>query len=282
MDAISTNSEYRVNVEVFEGPLDLLLYLIKKNDLSIADIPIAFILEEYIKYLDSLKEMNIDLAGEFLLMAAELAYIKSRMLLPEDGKLEEEEEDPRADLANRLLEYQRYKEAAKALAERSILYRDVFVSLHPKQEDVRRENATQGMIEADIYELVDAFAHILIRLPKERYHDVAVDRISVNERIMELVDRIKKDMTLRINDLLDKPLTRYNVVVTFLALLEMARLKMIKLFQSEKESQLIIRGAMEEVGSEEMLRLVKSDVTYGDEMQAKNENPPRGGFNGGE
>lgn len=255
------NTDYRINVEAFEGPLDLLLYLIRKNDLSIADIPIAFILEEYVKYLDSLKEMNIDVAGEFLLMAAELAYIKSKMLLPEEGRQEEEEEgDPREDIVRRLLEYQRYKEAAAQLAGRSQLYRDVFVPLCTKRSDANAVAPIDGMIEADVYELVDAFAHILIRLPKDMFHDVAVDRISVNERIMELLERIKKDSTVRVEDLLDKPITRYGVVITFLALLEMARLKMIKLFQSERAGSLILRGIMEEARPEDMLRLVKTDA----------------------
>jgi segregation and condensation protein A len=254
-------NDYRINVEAFEGPLDLLLYLIRKNDLSITDIPIAFILEEYVKYLDSLKEMNIDVAGEFLLMVAELAYIKSKMLLPEDGRQEEEEEgDPREDLVKRLLEYQRYKEAAAKLAERSQLFRDVYVPLSTKRTDAADIAPAGGMIEADVYELVDAFAHILVRLPKEQFHNVTVDRISVNERIMELVELIKKDETVRIEDLLVKPITRYGVVVTFLSLLEMARLKMIKVFQSERCGSIILKGIMEEARPEDMLRLVKTDV----------------------
>jgi len=251
-------NDYRINVEAFEGPLDLLLYLIKKNDLSITDIPIAFILEEYIKYLDSLKEMNIDVAGEFLLMAAELAYIKSKMLLPEEGRTEDEEEDPRTDLVNRLLEYQRYKEAAMKIAERSQLYRDVFVPMAAKKSDAADFVPADGMIEADVYELVDAFARILVRLPKEQFHNVAVDRISVNERIMELVDIIKKDAMFKIEDLFSRPVMRHMVVVTFLALLEMARLRMIKLFQQEKT--IYLRGVMEEVRQEEVLRLVKTDM----------------------
>ncbi len=259
MEQININ-DYRVNIEAFEGPLDLLLYLIKKNDLSITDIPIAFILEEYVRYLDSLKEMNIDVAGEFLLVAAELAYIKSKMLLPEEGGEEEEESDPRADLVNRLLEYQRYKEAAAKLAERSQLFRDVFVPLNANRMDAAQATVPEGLIEADVYELVDAFARILIRLPKERFHDVAVDRISVNERIMELVEKVKKDMTLRLEDVFDRPISRYGVVVTFLAILEMARLKMVRLFQTEKGGPLVLKGIMEEVKHEEALRLVKSDI----------------------
>ena len=202
-------NDYRINVEAFEGPLDLLLYLIKKNDLAIADIPISFILDEYVKYLDSLKEMNIDVAGEFLLMAAELAYIKSKMLLPEEGRQEEEDEgDPREDLVRRLLEYQQFKEAAAKIAGRSQLYRDVFVPLSRERSDVLTGTQQEGAIETDVYELVDAFARILIRLPKEQFHNVAVDRISVNERIMELVDRIKRDVSVKIEDLLEKPVTR--------------------------------------------------------------------------
>lgn len=253
-------NDYRINVEAFEGPLDLLLYLIKKNDLSIADIPISFILDEYVKYLDSLKEMNIDVAGEFLLMAAELAYIKSKMLLPEDGKQEDEDEgDPREDLVRRLLEYQQFKEAAAKISERSQLYRDVFVPMARDRTGEAAEGPAEGMIEADVYELVDAFARILVRLPKEQFHNVAVDRISVNERIMELVDRIKRDISIKLEELFEKPITRYGVVVTFLAILEMAKLKMVKLFQQEKGSPLYLKGIMEEVKQEDMLRLVKSD-----------------------
>jgi segregation and condensation protein A len=258
---METNGDYRVNLDVFEGPMDLLLYLIRKNDLSITDIPVAFILEEYLKYLDTLKEMNIDVAGEFLLMAAELAYIKSRMLLPQEGQAEEEEEeDPRADLMRRLLEYQRYKEAAGVLSERPQLQRDVFVPFRSAMEEIGDAAEPQiELVKSDVYRLVDAFARILIRLPKERFHDVAVDRISVNERILQLVDKINKDSVLRVEDLFDKPLIRYNVVITFLALLEMSRLKMIKLIQPDYETSLLIKGIMEKIDRQDVLRLVKSE-----------------------
>lgn len=258
---METNGDYRVNLDVFEGPMDLLLYLIRKNDLSITDIPIAFILEEYLKYLDTLKEMNIDVAGEFLLIAAELAYIKSRMLLPQEGQPEtEEEEDPRADLVKRLLEYQQYKEAAETLSERPQLQRDVFVPLGSAMDGVEEAGEPQiDIAKSDMYCLVDAFARILIRLPKEQFHDVAVDRISVNERILQLVDLINKDSVLRVEELFEKPLTRYNVVVTFLALLEMSRLRMIKLIQPDYETKLLIKGVMEKIERQDVLRLVKSE-----------------------
>jgi len=256
---IETNEDYRVNLDVFEGPMDLLLYLIKKNDLSIIDIPIAFILEEYLKYLDTLKEMNIDVAAEFLLMAAELAYIKSRMLLPEEGQVEEEkEEDPRADLVRRLLEYQQYKIAAENLNKMPQLQRDVFVPMK-NLIDQEYERQQIEIEKSDVYRLVDAFARILIRLPKAQFHEVAADRISVNERILELIDKINKDSLILIEDLFDKPLSRYNVVITFLALLEMGRLRMIKLIQPDFETPILIKGVMEKIDRQEVLRLVKSD-----------------------
>lgn len=259
---INMNENYRVNLEVFEGPMDLLLYLIRKNDLDICDIPIAFILEKYLKYLDTLKEMNIDLAGDFLLMAAELAYIKSRMLLPQEGEaLEQPEEDPRADLVRRLLEYQQYKEAAQKLIERPQLNRDVYVPCRSPAEEVEELTDQElSLAKTDIYRLVDVFARILVRLPKDQFHDVAVDRISVNDRILQLVEMISQGQVVSIEDLLDKPITRYGVVITFLSLLEMSRLRMIVLFQAEDDTPICIKGVMEKIEDNEVLRLVKSEV----------------------
>ena len=192
------NENYRVNLSVFEGPLDLLLYLIKKNDLDVYDIPVSLMLDKYMEYLDSLRELDIDLAGEFLLMAAELAHIKSRLLLPQDeGAIEEDEADPRADLVRRLLEYQQYRLAAETLEKRTQLGRDVFVPLQPE-----RVEAAEGPLEADVFELMTAFGRILKRIPADQYHAVAVDRISVNARILQLTERIKKDVTITLEELL--------------------------------------------------------------------------------
>ncbi len=247
--------EYRINLEVFEGPMDLLLYLIRKNDLNIADIPIAFILEEYLKYIDSLKEMNIDLAGDFLLMASELAYIKSQMLLPQDEQTaEEDSSDPRADLVRRLLEYQRYKEAAKTLLEQPQLNRDAY--LLGISDSVRESFEDKSQVElrkTDVYELLNAFAKILIRIPKEKYHNVMVDRIGVNDRIRQLIDKINKDDVFIIEDLLEEPLTRYSVVITFLALLEMTRLKIVHIYQPDYSSSICVKGVMEKINNPESL-----------------------------
>ncbi|MBI4126047.1 MAG: segregation/condensation protein A [Deltaproteobacteria bacterium] len=250
-------NEYRVNLEVFEGPLDLLLYLIRKNDLDVYDIPITFILEEYMRYLDTLKELDIDVAGEFLLMAADLMHIKSRLLLPQDevASAEEEEGDPRAELVRRLLEYQRYREAAAELNRRTILGRDVFVPLAPE----RLPERTDGPIEGTVYDLIEAFGRVLARIPADRFHAVAVDRVSVNDRILALVDRIPKGATIRIDDLLVEPITRYEVVITFLALLEMCRLKMVSLYQVERCGEMYITGCLDHVEGADVLKYVKAD-----------------------
>ena len=252
------NDDYRVNLEVFEGPLDLLMHLIRKNDLDVYDIPIAFVLEEYMGYIDTLRELDIDLAGEFLLMAAELAHIKSRLLLPEgeaDG--EEEELDPRADLVRRLLEYQRFKQASLQLIDRAMLGRDVFTPMAPERVIVE----SQGPVEGDIYELVECFSRILQKVPKLEFHDVAVDRVSVNDRIYQIVAVLRKGATTSIEELLPEHITRYDVVITFIALLEMTRLKMIRVYQSSGCGPIHIQGTMDEVSDEDVLRLVENEAT---------------------
>lgn len=258
MDQTPLHGNYRVNVEVFEGPLDLLLHLIKKNDLDIYDIPVAFVLEEYMRYIDTIKELDIDLAGEFLLMAAELAHIKSRLLLPDEtAKIEEEELDPRADLVKRLLEYQQFKQASEKLVERKMLGRDVFLPLAPE----RVEAPSDGPIEGNVYDLVEAFSKILKRVPAEKYHEVAIDRISINDRIYQIVGLVKKDATITLDDLLIADLARYDIVITFLALLEMCRLKMIRVYQSQTFGPLYIQGIMTEVSDEDVARLVEIEAT---------------------
>ncbi len=233
---------YKVNLPEFEGPLDLLLYLIRKNDLDIYDIPISFITAEYLKYIDAMKELNIDLAGEFLAMAAELMLIKSQMLIPSEAQEGEEEgEDPRAELARRLLEYQRFKLASKKIFERPMLGREIFLrSVKNTDEETEKEAPIQG----EVYQLMNAFSDILKRLPKKLYHEVAVDRLSISDRIHQIIGFFETSETLRLSELLPEPLTRYDVVITFLALLEMARLKMLRVHQEERFGPLFVTKAM--------------------------------------
>lgn len=240
------DQSYRINLEVFEGPMDLLVYLIKKNDLDIYDIPIAFVTDEYLKHLNTLKELNIDFASEFLEMAAELARIKSQLLLPSDEqKSEEEEPDPRADLIRRLIEYQRYKEAALKLGEGKLLYRDVYTANLPKEDDAPKgENV---LIEGNAFLLLDAFNEILAKLPKDVLKEMTtVDRIGVNERILQIIEVLKYGQTRPLTDLITMPLTRNIVVVTFLALLEMVIMKMIKIYQAGQFEPIYITGAVQE------------------------------------
>lgn len=241
--------DYKVNLPQFEGPLDLLLFLIRKNDLNIYDIPIAFITEEYLKMLERLREFNIDLAGEFLAMAAELMWIKSRMLLPAEGGEEAADEvDPRAELARRLLEYQRFKTAAALIVQRPMLGRDIF--LRPLEKSVS-ETGEEVPLKGEVYQLMSAFTQILKRLPKDVYHEVAADRMSLTTRLYQIVERLKEEPTLLLSELLLEPLTRYDVVITFLALLEMTRLKLIHVDQEEGFGEIAIRRTMEILKEEE-------------------------------
>lgn len=235
------STAYRVSLDQFEGPLDLLLYLIKQNDLDIVNIPIAFITEQYLKYIDAMETIDVDVAGEFIVMAAELMQIKSQMLLPQAAELEADEPDPRADLVRRLLEYQRYKEAATTLQQRTQLERDNFLPLAPE----RAPQDAEGPIDGNVYYLVTAFQKILKRMPQDRYHEVRVDRISVNTRILSIVDELKTKKMLTLEQMMPQTPTRFDVVVTFLALLEMGRLRMIQIHQAGSNEQIYITAVME-------------------------------------
>lgn len=228
-----------LQLDVFEGPLDLLLYLIKKHDLEISRISIAQITDQYLKYLDSLKELDIDNASEFLLMAAELAYIKSKTILPYEDSDVEEDEEVANDLISRLKEYERYKFAAKDFKERTWLHRDVFArgSFVETEEDEDTINEKKldadGTYEVDTFELIKAFHEILNRIPKDEInHQVAAERASVTERIYEILDVLKKSDSVLFTELFSEVADRMDMVLSFLALLEMAKLRMIKVYQT--------------------------------------------------
>lgn len=245
---------YKVNLNQFEGPLDLLLYLVRKNDLNIYEIPIAFITEEYLRTLENMRELNIDVAGDFLQMAAELMLLKSRMILPQEGSGEEEEgPDPQAELARRLLLYQRFKTAAGLLTNRWMLGRDLFKKGEQKIEPLTEEEVP---IQGEVYQLMQAFSKVLSRLPRDIYHEVARDRISISDRIYQMIETFSQKKALTLEELLPDPLTRHDVVITFLALLEMTRLKMIRVHQKANFGRLLIRWAMEAMNTEESRKMV--------------------------
>ncbi len=225
---------YRVRLEGFEGPLDLLLHLIRKNRYDIYDIPIARILEEYLAVLDVLGEFDLDEAGEFLVMAATLAEIKSRMLLPAPPEPEEEGEDPRAELVRRLLEYERIREAASELEARPQLGRDVFdrPGRAPDLDEVEHPDAP---LEVDLFQLLLAFKDLVDQAPEEFVHEVARQRISIHEAIQEILDHfqaVPAGAGLLFRDLFPPRPSRSRVVATFLALLELVRLRALRVVQA--------------------------------------------------
>jgi segregation and condensation protein A len=241
----------RVRLASFEGPLDLLLFLIEGHALDILDIPIKVIVVEYLKILDDMRELNLDVAGEFLVMAAQLAHIKSKMLLPREERPKEPaaDADPRADLVRRLLEYQRFKDAAQALDALPQLGRDAFgrPPLPAQYDEPIEEPRETGLQLADVdpLELIRQLDAILKRQQKLVVHEVLVERLSVGARINELVDIFTSTAATRASagvavgsvysfaDLVDRfgPRTRRGVIVTFLSILEMARLKLLRLRQ---------------------------------------------------
>lgn len=226
----------KVNLDIFEGPLDLLLYLIKKEDIDINDIPISRLLSEYIQYIEFAKELDIDLAGEFLEMAAELAYIKSKMLLPESQPEEDEGPDPRQDLVNKLLEYQKFKLAAGDLNQRLVLGRDVFKHA-PFEVEVIEEGP---LVEADLEALLVAFQNVLKRLPQEKIHEIRGKVVGTAERVVQLTEILRDKSQVAFEDLFEGDVSKPQVVVTFLAILEMGKQSFIQILQDRVFGRIII------------------------------------------
>jgi segregation and condensation protein A len=227
-----------VKLPVFEGPLDLLLHLIRINEVEITEIPIASIGQQYLEYLDLMHELDIDVAAEYLLMAATLAWIKSRMLLPPDGEEEDDEIDPHAELVARLLEYQRYKEVAGELGERRLLGRDVFEA---RGADPPRPDGSEREIEVDLFELIDAFRRALKAAgPSGAPHEIEVETITVRERMIAVMELLKQRESLAFDVFLrgeeGQPASLTLIVTTFLAILELARLSAVRLYQSTDDA----------------------------------------------
>lgn len=221
---------YKVKLEsVFEGPMDLLVHLIKKNEVDIYDIPIALITRQYIEYLEWLKLMNIDFAGDFLVMAATLTQIKSRMLLPRYGD-ETDDDDPRLEIARPLQEYLEMKSVAEQLAERNLLGEKTFVrSL--SRDTFKEFKEGDEVIQVGLFELIDAFQKILANIPEAHRVEMNPDRISVKDKISEIVDILEKQTSLTFYELFSAQAGKGEIIVTFLALLEMVKLGLINIMQ---------------------------------------------------
>ncbi|MCC6543450.1 MAG: segregation/condensation protein A [Nitrospirae bacterium] len=222
---------YEVKLEVFEGPLDLLLHLIKKNEVNIYDIPISLVTQQYLEYIDLMQDLNLEIAGEFLLMAATLTHIKSRMLLPREEKAgeDEESEDPRAELIRKLLEYKSFKEVAEELGQREDTWRDIFYN--PPDKTIEDEEV---FVEVGLFELLEAFRDVIAKIPDKRSLDIEPDELTVRGRMTAIIEKldIASADGVTLISLLEDECTRRTIVVTFLALLELARIRLIKLMQT--------------------------------------------------
>lgn len=261
---MSVDASYSVELDVFEGPLDLLLHLVRKHELDILDIPIAFITEKYLEYLEMMSSLNLDVAGEYLLMAATLAHIKSRELLPRDdlgdaeGADDDEAGDPRQELIRRLLEYQKYKDAAGHLGAQPVVGRNVWLRGIDREAaiaaDVDRK-AEAELAEVPIAKLLSALDAVLRRAKVNLAHRVDVDRLSVSDRINELIDRLEEADELSFASCFafveagthSREQLKHDVVVTFLAILEMTRLGLIAVSQPEGETDIRIRRAVSDL-----------------------------------
>jgi segregation and condensation protein A len=234
----SPGDAFRIALPNFEGPLDLLLHLIREHRVDIFDIPIALIVEKYLEYLVRMRELNLDIAGEFLVMASTLAHLKSRMLLPrqdvaptEAGEAAVEETgDPRAELVRRLLEYQKYKDAAEQLAKQDLLGRDVFTRNVP-MEEVPIPEEEVGLQEFSVLKLIEALDRVLERLTPKLQHEVVREKVSLTEAIRRLVERLRAQGACSFESLFDEQRTRQELVITFLAILEMVKRRLLKVSQ---------------------------------------------------
>ncbi len=223
---------YPVRLANFEGPLDLLLHLIRKHEVDIYDIPIVLVTRQYLEYIDLMQELNLDVAGEFLVMAATLIHIKSRMLLPRaDPTQEDPEEDPREALMRRLLEHQKYKAAAELLHERETLRSAQWTRPDGPITEIAGE-APEPEIEVDLFSLISAFRAVVERAKQRPKVYLPAEQMPIEDRIEQLMTRLSETEACGFEELFADVQTRSGLIVTFLAVLEMIRLKLVRVFQS--------------------------------------------------
>lgn len=233
---------YRVKLDIFEGPLDLLLHLVKKHEVELPDIPVAEITDQYLAYLNLLNRLDLDVAGEYLVMAATLLHLKSRLLLPvEDTPDEDEGEDPRAELAKQLLEYQRYKEAAATLMSRALLDRDVFARPPDTTETGLQEDAVYNLALGD---LLDALHDVITRAASVETQQIEPEPVSLRERVFAVLDALRAHGVARLEQLFPQNAGRLEIVVTLLAVLELAYNRLIRLEQEARFGPIVARLAV--------------------------------------
>ena len=237
-------TDYKVKLEIFEGPLDLLLYLIKRDELDIYDISIERITRQYLEYLQAFKELNIDVAGEFIVMAANLLYIKSRSLLPVDQQPPEEEaeeDDPRWELIRQLIEYKKFKEVAAQLHDRAVEQENIFV-----RGGISTSESVRPLLlgEVGIFQLINAFQNVIKRVEaREELQQIFGENYTVSDKIEVILARVSEGGALKFSELFAEMASRVEIVVTFLALLELIRLKQVRAIQPGQFGEIEIAAA---------------------------------------
>lgn len=241
MPDLLTTEEYKVNLEVFEGPLDLLLYLIKKDEVDIYDIPIGKITTQYMEYLELMKILNLEIAGDFIVMAATLMVIKSRLLLPDEdrGPVEEDDEDdPRWDLVRQLVEYKKFKDAAGFLGQLEEIQENVFSREGEHVELGARPEI--GMSDVSIFDLISALNHALDRAPKEQLNEIFAEQYTVSDKVDYLLEATKAGKPLTLGRLFRGMRSRQEIVCTFLAMLELMKINRLAARQDDHFGEIVI------------------------------------------
>ena len=278
MEVAGQHETYRVKVEQFEGPLDLLLYLIKKNELDICEVSLAKISDQYLSAIHSMEMLNLDIAGDFILVAATLMLIKSRALLPQEDILEEEDEDLEspAELIRRLLEYKKYKDAAGSLRDLQQLYREVFPrrGRDPIFSQLASEMKEEGgAVEVTLFELMQAFQNILKLIKNRPVHEIRGEPITLGVRIKQIVNKMRTKKDIRFDELFereDSEVTRDWVIVTFLSMLEMARLSLVRIYQMSTFEKIRLQLRLDEENSEERIARLESLIEASHQSYAYN------------
>ncbi len=246
---------YQCNIDVFEGPLDLLLHLINEQKMDIYDIPIAEITRQYLNYLDLLSELNLELAGDYLVMAAELAKIKSKTLIPvpetEEDALAAAGQDPRAELIRRLLEYQRYKEAAFELRQKEYDQQQLF---RRTGEVVLENSEKELLIEANVFDLLTAFQKVLKEKSFKKTYEIKITTLSVSDRIADILETLNAAESVTFDSFFTPLNTKQEVIVTFLAILELMRMQLIRSQQAQQFDAIRIYVAVDLDAQEKILK----------------------------
>jgi segregation and condensation protein A len=239
-----SSMSYQIKLEIFEGPMDLLLYLIKKHELDIYSIPIALITQQYLEYLELMKSLDMEIAGDFLVMASTLTHIKSRMLLPPSENPESDEDgvDPQAELIRRLLEYKSFKEAAGSLEDKEEAWSKVYTRPAEATPDVHKDDEPL-LFDFHLFDLLAALKEVMARVPDARF-EITAETVSITEKISQILARLEAVDSLLFTDLFEGSTSRIQVIGTFLALLELIKTRVIKAVQIEQFGAIRIMKAV--------------------------------------